>query len=84
MLLYAHCLIVSHPNSAISSNLVTSMSNTVIVKQTSVSMQKKKEDSSQNETKQPSAQAVFPNFSSSRPVSLIPCSATKYKVMSIQ
>jgi len=62
------------------------MSNTVIVKQTSVSMQKKKkkEDSSQNETNQPSAQAVFPNFSSSRPVSLIPCSATKYKVMSIQ
>ena len=83
MLLYAHCLIVSHPNSAISSNLVTSMSNTVIVKQTSVSMQKK-ENSSQHETNQPSAQAVFPNFSSSRPVSLVPCSATKYEVMSIQ
>jgi hypothetical protein len=44
MLLYAHCLIVSHPNSARASNLVTTMSNTVIVTQISVSMQKKERE----------------------------------------
>jgi hypothetical protein len=47
-------------------------------------MQQNKQQKKNKLINQPFARVVFPNFSSSRPVSLVPCSATKYQGMSIK